>query len=230
MSATTIRSGRKRAVLTGATLLGVTALVTAATFTDNAWLSLNGGAGWGGSDQTFAIQASAGNETTLDEVTAWGDYSNPASAGIVVMDEDSIVLNPDTPTSTAVVNMPVRNITAQLGADVDLGLVATTEADTPAQQAKNEAYLAAMEFEVAVDGEFKERLRYDEITATSPFSVGILEAAGSTTGAEGAEQTPTDAAIVTLTVRLVTPVGSTPDAYNGGGVELLAHFMGSSVA
>lgn len=220
MSAITVRSGRKRAVLTGATLLGVTALVTAATFTDNAWLNLNGGSGWGGADQAFSIQASAGNESALADVQTWGDYSDAESAGVVVMEEGAVALNPDDPASTAVVNLPVRNATAQLRSDVDLGLVASTEGDTPEQQAKNEAYLAAMQFEVAVDGEVSGTYRYDEIVPATPFNVGVLEQA----------EAAGDSAIVTLTVSLVTPDGATADDFNGGGVELLAHFAGSSVS
>ena len=220
MSTTSVRSGRKRAALTGATLLGVTALITAATFTDNAWLSLNGGSGWGGAGQTFAIEASAGNESTLADVQTWGDYGTAESAGIVLLEERSIVLNPDDPASTAVVNLPVRNATAQLRADVDLGLVASTDGQTAEQQAKNEAYLSAMQFEVAVDGEVAGTYRYDQIDSATPFNVGVLEQADAAD----------DGAVVTLTVSLVTPDGVAVDDFNGGGVELLAHFAGSSVS
>lgn len=216
-------TGRRRAYLTGGTLVGVAALVTAAAFTDSSFLRLNGENGFGGSGSAFAMEVKAGNVTDLTDDGTWAAYSTAEEAGALPIEgADALVPGGDPVTA----NIPVRNASENLDATITLGLLSETDVeDATASQwavgadgapstagAANAAYLDALRFDVAVDGTTTATgLTYDEMSAT-PVPVG--EFAGL------------EAKLVTVDVSLAANGAETQ--YNGGQAVVLAHFHATS--
>lgn len=116
---TTKSSGRKRTLLTGGALLGVTALLTAAAFTDFANLNLGNGtndSGVGGNNR-FNIQVVGTDAAGLPLPGTWQEANTAAGVNIKVPGADLI-----TPGDTVSVEIPFRNESPALSAAINFSL------------------------------------------------------------------------------------------------------------
>ncbi|GAB3620975.1 hypothetical protein GCM10027417_22360 [Glutamicibacter endophyticus] len=180
------KSGRKRATLTAAALLGVGALVTAAAFTDFALLDLNGSGGIGGSANKYNIQVSTQSVDRASDVSEkqWVE-ANPEAESLDIPGADALIPGG----KSIVAKIPVRNASHTMRSSLDLSLQNTTApTDDAAEDAKNRAYGQLLHVDVALlddasdlskvswkpvemnsfaTGEKSERVRLDELDADS---------------------------------------------------------------
>ncbi len=140
---TKIRSGRKRALLTGGSLLGVTALLTAAAFTDFANLNIgNGSADSGvGGNNRFNIQVVGTDTAGLPVPGTWQEANTAAGVNVKVPGADLI-----TPGDTVSVSIPFRNESPALGAAITFGL------QDRAGYTSSPALVSALRYTVTLDG------------------------------------------------------------------------------
>ncbi len=136
MKSTTQRQYRKRTLVAAGSLLGVAALVTAAAFTDSAYLNLGGGDGddgIGGSKNTFDIQVVdtdpttnaplAGTYADADAAGLWQQATDPGIDGVTVAIPGAETI---TPGDTVSVDIPFKNDSPELG-----GALVVSLADSP---------------------------------------------------------------------------------------------------
>ncbi|MDC7804106.1 hypothetical protein PP359_09270 [Sphingomonas sp. BLCC-B65] len=128
------RRGRKRAFLALGALLGVGALATSAYFTDSALLDLNGGGGFGSTDNKYNIQVSTGMENTVSDVKTWVE-AFPNSAAITDIPGASNLL----PGGSVVVKIPVLNESKNWKSTLKLSLKNTTPAASTSDQGDRNA-------------------------------------------------------------------------------------------
>ncbi|MCA4134030.1 hypothetical protein [Arthrobacter sp. M4] len=136
-------SGRKRALLTGGSLLGVTALLTAAAFTDFANLNLGNGttdSGVGGNNR-FNIQVVGTDTAGLPVAGTWQEANTAAGVNIKVPGADLI-----TPGDTVSVEIPFRNESPALSAAINFSL------QDRAGFTSSPALSSALRYTVTLDG------------------------------------------------------------------------------
>lgn len=134
-------SARTRLGLSIGALVGVGALVTAASFTDFANLNLgNGTDGSGIGAGAFNIQVVDTDANGLPIPGQWQEANVAEGVDVAVPGADTI-----TPGDTISVTLPYRNASARLGADIDLWLN-----EVPGRTSSPE-YLAALRFTI-LDG------------------------------------------------------------------------------
>lgn len=136
-------SGRKRLILAGGSLLGVTALLTAAAFTDFANLNIgngNDGSGLGGNNR-FNIQVVGTNAAGDPVPGTWQEADTEAGVNINVPGAELI-----TPGDSVSVSIPFRNESPVLSADLSFSLQ-----DGPGKTS-DPAMASALRYTVKVDG------------------------------------------------------------------------------
>jgi hypothetical protein len=147
-------SGRKRAFIAGGSLLGVAALITAAAFTDSAYLNLGNGAGGdgiGGGDNAFNIQVVNTDATTnlplastFAEAKAgniWQEASEPGANGVTIGIAGADTITPGDTVSTSI---PFINDSPKLAGALTFSLADSpkgTSSVTPAGETKSMAEL-----------------------------------------------------------------------------------------
>lgn len=218
----TKKSGRKRAVLAAGALLGIGGLLTAAYFTDYGLLNLNGGTGgFGGGDNSYNLQFSAGQEENVASVATWLE-ANPDAEDVAPIPGAEAL----SPGGDAVyVNLPVLNQSATLDSTLSLTLENTTPVDADATQAaKNAAYAKLISISIAfVD---------DASTVPTTWAVENLafDATGKTRPYSAANLAATEGKIAVVKIQLLD--GATQaetNAANGGQVTIQARFDGHSL-
>jgi hypothetical protein len=140
---TKISSGRKRTFLAGGALLGVTALLTAASFTDFANLNLGNGtddSGFGGNNR-FNIQVVGTDASGLPVADTWQEANTAAGVNIKIPGADLI-----TPGDTVSVNIPFRNESPELSASISFSL------KDRAGHTSSPALDAALRYTITLDG------------------------------------------------------------------------------
>lgn len=215
------RRGRKRAFLALGALLGVGALATSAYFTDSALLDLNGGGGFGSTDNKYNIQVSTGMENTVSDVKTWVE-AFPDSAAIADIPGASNLL----PGGSVVVKIPVLNDSKNWKSTLKLSLKNTTPAaSTPDQVARNAAYMKLLSVDVAETA--------DASTAPTTWTTTGLtipaETGSSSTAVDLSTLNPKAGTV--LYVKLALKEGTTQaatDAANGGAVAIQAVIDGTS--
>lgn len=136
-------SGRKRALLTGGALLGVTALLTAAAFTDFANLNIGSGtddSGIGGNNR-FNIQVVGTDTAGLPLPGTWQEANTAGGVNIKVPGADLI-----TPGDTVSVNIPFRNESPAFSANITFSL------KDRAGYTSSPALASALRYTVTLDG------------------------------------------------------------------------------
>lgn len=139
---TKINSGRKRTFLAGGALLGVTALLTAASFTDFANLNIGnaGDSGFGGNNR-FNIQVVGTDSSGFPVADTWQEANTAAGVNIKIPGADLI-----TPGDTVSVNIPFRNESPELSASISFSL------KDRAGYASSPALDAALRYTITLDG------------------------------------------------------------------------------
>lgn len=135
--------GRKRLFAAGGSLLAVAALATAAAFTDFANLNLGSGtddSGIGG-DNRFNIQVVGTDASGNPVAGTWQEANTPEGVNIAVPGADTI-----TPGDTISVDIPFRNESPALGADISFSLQ-----DRPGYTS-DAAMATALRYTIEVDG------------------------------------------------------------------------------
>ncbi|SDQ49859.1 hypothetical protein [Leucobacter chromiiresistens] len=112
--------GKRRVLLAGGALLAAAGLVTAAAFSDFANLNLgNGtdGGGIGGTESRFNIQVVGTDDAGVPVAGTWQEADTPEGVNIAIPGADLI-----TPGDTISVEIPFRNESPRLGADINFSL------------------------------------------------------------------------------------------------------------
>ncbi len=215
------RRGRKRAFLALGALLGVGALATSAYFTDSALLDLNGGGGFGSTDNKYNIQVSTGMENTVSNVKTWVE-AFPDSAAIADIPGASNLL----PGGSVVVKIPVLNESKNWKSTLKLSLKNTTPtASTPDQVARNAAYMKLLSVDVAETADAS-------TVPTTWAKTGLTipaETGSSSTAVDLSTLDPKAGTVLYL--KLTLKEGATQaatDAANGGAVAIQAVIDGTS--
>lgn len=118
MTAQKAQTDRKRIMIAGGSLLAVALLATAAAFTDFANLNLGNGAGGGiGGDNRFNIEVVGTDATGAPVPGTWQDANTVEGVDILVVGAEEI-----TPGDTLGVEIPFRNESPKLSADIDFKL------------------------------------------------------------------------------------------------------------
>lgn len=219
------RRGRRRIILALGSFLGIGALLTAAYFTDVAYLNF-GAHGFGSTSNKYNLQVSAGQENTVAAVPTSGWIeANPTAATISSIAGAGALL----PGGSVVMKIPTRNQSTAFGSTLAIDftdITATTDV-TADQQARNLGYLKLLRFEVAVT----------DSAATAPTTwvtktaVKISDAGGSTASIDLGSLAAGAGTVVYVKVSLVE--GATQaetDAANGGTATIQAKVSGTSVA
>lgn len=138
MSSQTLdRTRRRKAFLAWGALAGAGALITAAAFTDQAFLNI-GSNGIGGSDSTYNLQVGATDEAGDFIPGQWQEAGDPAGVPINLPGADALF-----PGSDAVsVAIPVRNDSARFGSTLAVSL------EQLAGRTSDADYLASLRFSV----------------------------------------------------------------------------------
>lgn len=169
MSTSTTSNGRKRMYLAAGSLVGVAALVTAASFTDFANLNLGNGSddsGIGGNNR-FNIQVVGTDDDGNPVVGTWQEAATAEGVNINVPGADLI-----TPGDTVSVSIPFRNESPVLTADLAFSLQ-----DRPGFT--SDATIAdALRYTVTLDGSVL-------VTDATQATVAGLDLGELTTGDEG---------------------------------------------
>lgn len=216
-------SGRRRALTTTGALLGVATLVTAATFTDSSFLSIDGGNGFGGAATELVVEVKEGNVDDLSDDGAWRVFPSVGDAGGLPI-EGSDMLVPGG--SAVTVDIPVRNASERLDASISLGLLSDTDVVDTAPAlwatgpdgapttvgAANAAYLDALRFDVSVDG--------------STVATGLTHAAVSGEPVPLRSLAAQEVTLVTIAMSLVADESQAQ--HNGGQALVLARVTATS--
>ncbi|GAA2187513.1 hypothetical protein GCM10009786_12790 [Leucobacter alluvii] len=211
------RRGRKRLIIAGGALIGVGALATVAAFTDFGLLNLGGDGGFGGPDNVYNIQVSAGQEDTVGDVASWIE-ANPDAVDVVpIAGADSLI-----PGGAPVdVSIPVLNASPTFGSTLEVSIEDTTPVDSDgAQETRNNAYAALARVSIAQVAD----------ASTTPTS-WVIEDATISAANTALDTLAAEAGVVTV-VRVELVEGATQEetnAANGGMVNLQARFDGTSV-
>lgn len=215
------RRGRRRAFLALGAVFGAGALATSAYFTDTALLDLNGGGGFGSTDNAYNIQVSTGMENKVSDVKSWVE-AFPDSAAIADIPGANNLL----PGGSVVVKIPVLNESKNWKSTLKLSLKNTTPAaSTPDQVARNEAYMKLLSVDVAETA--------DASTAPTTWTkTGVTVPAETGSKSAAVDLSTLDAKAGTvLYLKLTLKEGATQtatDAANGGAVALQAVIDGTS--
>ncbi|QZN85608.1 hypothetical protein [Cellulomonas sp. C5510] len=219
-------SARTRLVLSIGAVAGVGALVTAATFTDFANLNLGDGTDGGGiGSGRFNIQVVGTDGAGMPVPGTWQEANLPEGVDIAVPGAGSI-----TPGGTIEVDLPYRNASTSLGADIDLWLKEVPgRTSTP-------AYLDALRFTI-LDGAgvpLVSDVTFDELDASSAAEkISLTDALTGSELAAGAEDS------ITVQVSLADydadnssgdADGLTNDVLNGGVAYVQLHWDAVSTA
>ncbi|MBL3698756.1 hypothetical protein [Leucobacter luti] len=199
-----MKTGRKRAIIAGGALLGIAALSTAAVFTDFANLNLGNGTGGGigGADNTFNIQVVGTDTQGVPVPGTWQEANVAEGVDIALLGAETI-----TPGDTITVDIPVKNASPKLGADVNLTL-----GDVPGKTSDAD-YAAQLRYDIEVDG-------VAVATAATQAAVADIDLADLAAGAE---------ATVTVNVTLLdqgSPAGN--NALQGKTAHVQAQFNAAS--
>ncbi|HEY0187617.1 MAG TPA: hypothetical protein VGC67_09035 [Cellulomonas sp.] len=219
-------STRTRLVLSIGAVVGVGALVTAASFTDFANLNLgNGGDGSGIGAGTFNIQVVGTDADGVAVPGTWQEANLPEGVDVAIPGADTI-----TPGETISVTLPYRNASASLGADIDLWLN-----EVPGQTSSPE-YLAALRFTI-LDGSgstLADAVSFDELNAgTDTEKISLTDGLAGAALVAGAQDS------ITVQVSLLdydaddatgNADGLTNDVLNGGVAYVQLHWDAVSVA
>lgn len=205
MNTHTSSRGTKRLVVAGGSLLAIAGLVTAAAFTDFANLNLGDGtadSGIGG-DNRFNIQVVGTNASGVPVAGTWQEANTAAGVNIAVPGADTI-----TPGDTISVDIPFRNESPKLSADIDFSLQ-----DRPGYVSDPEI-ADALRYTIALDGTAI-------ISDATQDQVADLDLGVYTTGSQG-----------TLRVSIALPDQGTEAANNALQSKVSyvqAHFAATSV-
>ncbi|MDQ1129968.1 hypothetical protein [Microbacterium sp. SORGH_AS_0888] len=197
--------GTKRLIIAGGSLLAVAGLVTAAAFTDFANLNLGDGtddSGVGGNNR-FNIQVVGTDANGVPVPGEWQEADTAAGVNIAVPGADLI-----TPGDTVSVDIPFRNESPVLSADISFSLQ-----DRPGY-VSDAAIAAALRYTIQLDGT-------DIVTNVAQSAVDDLDLGTYLTGTQG-----------TLTVEISLPDQGSAAANNAlqGEVSYVqAHFDATSV-
>jgi hypothetical protein len=208
------RRGRRRLLIGAGSLLGIGALITAAAFTDFAFLDF-GAKGFGGDRNAYNIQVSNGQEATVSSVSQWIE-ANPQAAPLDIAGADA--LSPGGKPLT--VNIPVRNDSERLGSSLSLTLENTTESPSTADT----AYARLLRFDyAAVPDATSEPSRWTPVPSAS------FAAPGATSTVDLGDLDSGEGRIVVLRVSLANGADqATTNAANGGHTAVRARIDGSS--
>ena len=210
-------TGKKRLIIAGGALIGVGALATVAAFTDFGLLNLGGAGGFGGPDNAYNIQVSAGQENTVADVANWIE-ANPDAVDVVPIDGADALVPGGSPVD---VNIPVLNASTSFGSTLEVAIEDTTPVDDDtAQEARNSSYANLVRISIAQVAD----------ASTAPTS-WVIEDATISEANTALNDLAAEAGIVTV-VRVELAEGATQadtNAANGGMVNLQARFDGTSV-
>ncbi|WP_125098594.1 hypothetical protein [Leucobacter chromiireducens] len=197
--------GRKRAVIAGGAVLIVAGLATAAAFTDFANLNIGNGtddSGIGGNNR-FNIQVVGTDGDGLPVPGTWQEANTVEGVNVNVPGADVL-----TPGDTVSVEIPFRNESPVLSADMDFTLQ-----DRPGKTS-DPLIRDLLEYTVLLNGT-------PLVSGADQDAVNSLDLGIYTTGAEG---------VVTLSVTLPNqPTESENNALQGQVSYVQAHFDASSV-
>ncbi|MGW6006401.1 hypothetical protein ACWFNS_13660 [Oerskovia enterophila] len=210
MSTTTTSSTRKKTLYSIGALVGIGALATTAAFTDFANLNLgNGTDGSGIGAGSFNIQVVGTDVDGVPVPGTWQEADTAEGVDIAVPGADTI-----TPGDTISVELPYRNASEKLGADLKLWMN-----EVPGKTS-DPAYLAALRFSVeAADGSaLVSDLTFDEFNELSESAALTPSAL-----APGADD------VLTLSITLLDQGAEANAAINGGVAHVQAHFDAASV-
>ncbi|MDQ1205226.1 hypothetical protein [Microbacterium sp. SORGH_AS_0862] len=205
MNTTTHSRGTKRLVIAGGSLLAVAGLVTAAAFTDFANLNLGNGtddSGIGG-DNRFNIQVVGTDGDGVPVPGTWQEADTVEGVNIAVAGADTI-----TPGDTISVDIPFRNESPKLSADIGFSLQ-----DRPGYVSDPEI-ADALRYTIALDGT-------TVLSAATQDAVADLDLGTYVTGAQG-----------TLSVSISLPDQGSEAANNALQSKVSyvqAHFAATSV-
>ncbi|MEJ6490024.1 hypothetical protein PQI23_09840 [Leucobacter sp. USCH14] len=214
---TTRSTGKKRLIIAGGALIGVGALATVAAFTDFGLLNLGGDGGFGGPDNAYNIQVSAGQEDTVAGVANWIE-ANPEAVDVVPIEGADALVPGGAPVD---VNIPVLNASPTFGSTLEVAIEDTTPADADTtQEARNTSYASLVRISIAQVAD----------ASTAP-TTWVIEDATISEANTALNDLDAEAGIVTV-VRVGLAEGATQEetnAANGGMVNLQARFDGTSV-
>ncbi|UCR88538.1 hypothetical protein [Mycetocola spongiae] len=137
------KTGRKRIYVAGGALLAVAALATTAAFNDFANLNIGNGtddSGIGGNNR-FNIQVVATDAAGAPILGQWQEADTADGVNIAVPGADTL-----TPGDTISVDIPFRNESPKLSADIDLSL------NDRAGKVSDPEMVAALRYSVVVNG------------------------------------------------------------------------------
>ncbi len=207
MATTQTLKGKKRIIIAGGSLLAVAGLLSAAAFTDFANLNLTGGGDSGaiGGDNTrFNIQV-VGTDPVTDAPIAgtWQEANTAEGVDIALPGADVI-----TPGDTVTVDIPFRNESPKLGADIAFSL------QDKAGSTSDAALAGALRYTVALDGTAL-------VTNATQAAVADLDLGVYTSGEEG---------VLTVSVTLPDQGSEAANnAFQGLVTYVQAHFDAASV-
>lgn len=211
------KKGRKRLVIAAGALIGIGALATSAAFTDFGLINLGGAGGFGGEENAYNLQVSAGQEATVDAVANWVEANPDAEDVAPITGADSLVPGGEAVT----VNLPVKNASKSFSSTLALDIEDTTPENTDAAvQAKNDAYASLLRIDIAET----------DNAASVPTDWVATGLTADEASAELGDLDPEAGTVAVVRVYLLD--GATQDetnAANGGTVNLQAKFSGSSI-
>ncbi|MDD7928343.1 hypothetical protein [Microbacterium thalli] len=204
MTATESTRGSKRFLVAGGSLLAVAGMLTAAAFTDFANLNLGGDSGIGGDNTRFNIQVVGTDPETNEPIPGtWQEANTAEGVAIAVPGADLI-----TPGDTVSVEIPFRNESPALGADLAFTL------QDRAGFVSDAEFAQAVRYTIALDG--TEIVANATQEAVADLDLGVYAA-----GEEGV-----------LSVSITLPDQGSVEANNalqGKTTYVQAHFDASSV-
>jgi hypothetical protein len=222
-------TGRKRALIAGGSLLGIAALVTAAAFTDSAYLNLgngNGGDGIGGGANAFNVKVVDTAATTnlplakdFSEAKAgdlWQEADKPGADGVTIGIDGADTITPGDTVSTSI---PFLNDSPKLAGGLTFSLADSPKGASSAAPAGETKSLA-------------ELLRYTvtvkdakgNVTETFP---DLTQSAVS--GLDLGEYAAGDGGSVDLALTWTTDGIVDANSYQGSMAYVQAQFVGTSV-
>ncbi|MDP5228621.1 MULTISPECIES: hypothetical protein [Arthrobacter] len=215
------RTGRKRAIITGAALLGFGALATSAAFTDFALLDLNGAGGFGGDANKYNIQVATQQVDHVSDVqdAQWLE-ANPDAETLTIAGADSLI-----PGGQAIyAKIPVRNASQTMRSSLDLTLENTTQAggDSVAD-AKNAAYSQKLAVDIAMVDDASDL----SAAGWTPIPMDAFAPGGKSGRVSLGNLDATAGKVAVLKIRLDS--AEDDNAANGGKATVQARFDGTAI-
>lgn len=222
-------TGRKRAIIAGGSLLGVAALITAAAFTDSAYLNLgngNGDNGIGGDANAFNVKVVetapttnlplATDFTAANDGNLWQEADKPGADGVTIGIDGADTITPGDTVSTSI---PFLNDSKKLAGGLTFSLAESpkgTSSAAPAGETKSMAEL--LRYTVTVkDSDGNVTKTYSDLSQSAVSGLNLGEYAAKDGGSVDLALTWTTSGIVDA------------NNYQGSVAFVQAQFVGTSV-